>query len=229
MIRTTVGVLTVLTVVAIFGGCVGFGKVVLDNPTANGSLDQSYLFSPNHRVTHVHLALPEADLAIEGDRDSTSVLVGPLLPFIPWPPGIATLLFKEEGEPDQPLRIHMRLAPKDRSLNINAQKMVLLLEDGRQLVPARVKGPSPLETKKVVGVEKLFYVCTGMDYERTMGFEETITGPVCLTLEYGISAVPNKSFTLLIKGLSASSQMIEVSPIRFDKHSHYDIYMFTSR
>jgi hypothetical protein len=215
MMRTTVGALTVFTVVATFGGCAGFGKIVLDKPTANGSIDHSYLFSPNYRVPHVHLALPEADLAIEGDRESTSVLIGPLLPFIPRPPGIATLLFNGEKEPDLPLRIHMRLAPKDRSLNINAQRTVLLLEDGRRLVPARVKGPSSLETKKVVGGEKPIYVCTEIDYEKIMGFEKTITGPICLTLEYSVSAVPNKPFTLFIEGLSASSQMIEVPTIRF--------------
>lgn len=104
----------------------------------------------------------------------------------------------------------MRLAPKNRSLNINTQKMVLLLEYGRRLVPTQVKGPAPLEAKKVVGGEN-FFVCAEIDYGRIMGFEQAILGPGCITLEYGVSA-PHESFTLFIEGLTASSQLIKVPP-----------------
>ena len=58
MTKITVGV-TVITVVAVLGGCTGFGKVVLSKPSANDSLDHSYLFGPNYRVPHIQLTLPE--------------------------------------------------------------------------------------------------------------------------------------------------------------------------
>ena len=220
--------LAALFVVASFGGCTGFGKVLLYKPTANGSVEHSYLFSPNYRVPHIHLSLPAADIAIEGDRVSTSVLVGPVLPFIPWPPGIMTLLFNEK-EPDLSLRIHIRLVPKDIPVLIHPQKIVLLFEDDRRLLPVRVQGPVPLETKRLFGVEKTTYVCNEAHYGSSVEFETALAAPACLTLEYDISAVPDRPFTLLMDGLSASSNLLEILPVHFARHSQYDIYAIVIR
>ena len=58
-----------------------------------------------------------------------------------------------------------------------------------------------------------------------MGFEKTITGPACLTLEYGVSAVPNNLSHSLLKGYQPLRRRLRFPTIRFDKHSHDDVYI----
>src|SRR5437867_10873183 len=116
---------TVVMLSALYA-CAGIGRVVYDQPAAPESVDRSYLFNAGYRVPHVHFELPGIALAVVGDRDATSALVGPLLPFIPWPPGIVSLIFARDREPDPPLHIHLRIAPKVEEIAFNPAKAFLI-------------------------------------------------------------------------------------------------------
>ena len=218
---------TVVMLSALYA-CAGFGRVVYDQPAAPGSVDSSYLFNTGYRVPHVHFELPGIALAVVGDRDATSVLVGPLLPFIPWPPGLVSLIFARDSEPDPPLRIHLRIAPKDEEIAFNAAKAFLITEDGRHLYPIRQRGPAPLLMKKVYLSSASYYDCAEKAFEKLVELEISIKEQVCVTLEYELSAVPSQPFTLFIEGLSHSRKVVTVPPIRFHKASQIDLYMFSN-
>ena len=210
--------------------CAGIGRVVYDQPAAPGSVDRSYLFNAGYRVPHIHLELPGLALAVVGDRDATSALVGPLfLPFIPWPPGIVSLIFARDSEPDLPLRIHLRIAPKVEEIAFNPAKAFLITKDGRHLYPIRLRGPAPLSKSHVWGDRsRIYYNCGEKAFEKLVELEMSIKEQVCLTLEYELSAVPREPFTLFIEGLSHSGKVIAVPPISFHKVSHIDLYGFSN-
>jgi len=228
MTEKVIGILGVMVMLSALYACVGFGRVVYDQPAAPESGSRSYLFNTGYRVPHVHFELPGIALAVVGDRDATSALVGPFLPFIPWPPGIVSLILARDREPDPPIRIHLRIAPKDEEIAFNAAKAFLITEDGRHLYPIRQRGPAPLLMNKVYLSSGIYYNCAEKALEKLVELEISIKEQVCLTLEYELSAVPSQPFTLFIEGLSHSRKAIAVPPIRFHKASHIDLYMFSN-
>jgi len=229
MIGRIIQVLGVLVMLGALYACAGFGRVVYDQPSAPESVNHSYLFNAGYRVPHIHFELPGVALAVVGDRDSTSALVGPLLPFIPWPPGIISLILARDSEPDPPLRIHLRIAPKVEEIAFNPAKALLISEDGRRVHPIRQRGPAPLSRSHVWGDRTaIYYNCGEKAFEKLVDSMMSIEEQVCVTLEYELPAVPNQPFTLFIEGLSHSRKAIPVPPIRFHKTSHIDLYGFSN-
>jgi hypothetical protein len=223
-----IGILRTLVMLSALCACSGLGRVVYDQPTAPGSVDRSYLFNAGYRVPHIHFELPEIALAVVGDRDATSAFVGPLfLPFIPWPPGIVSLILARDSEPDPPLWIHLRIAPKVEEIAFNPAKAFLITKDGRHLYPIRLRGPTPLSKSHVWGDRSIiYYNCGEKAFEKLVELEMSIKEQVCVTLEYELSAVPSEPFTLFIEGFSHSRKAIAVPPISFHKASHIDWYGF---
>src|SRR5437762_5920485 len=144
MTEKVIGILGVMVMLSALYACVGFGRVVYDQPAAPESGSRSYLFNTGYRVPHVHFELPGIALAVVGDRDATSAFVGPFLPFIPWPPGIVSLILGRGSEPNPPLRVQLRIAPKDEEIAFNSARVFLNTEDGRHLYPIRKSGPTAL-------------------------------------------------------------------------------------
>lgn len=221
-----VAILTFISVLVSLNACGGAGIVTYNEPISPKPTYKSPLFDPGTRLgLFASINLEEIDMTVRGERDTTTVAVGPLfLTVIPWPPGIYRLIFDRDRTPDPPLPIEIRLAPKAGPVSFNAMKVALVFDKGQRLLPKASYWVAPLKTFKLLGSESHYCDSTETKQVQVIENDISITESSCLRLEYDAPAVPKESFTLFIEGLSGTAQPIVIPPIRFERGSHFDTY-----
>jgi len=221
----TVITLTLLSVLISLNACGGMGVVTYNAPTSPKPTYKSPLFDPGtpglDEISSINLE--EMDMTVRGDRDTSTVAIGPLfLTIIPWPPGIYRLIFDRPSDPPLPLEI--RMAPKAGPVIFNAMKVFLVFDNGQRLQPKTRFLITPLTTLKLPGSETRYCNSPEGIELQVMEKEISITGASCVRLEYDAPAVPKEPFTVFIEGLSGKAQRIAVPPIRFERRSRFDVY-----
>jgi hypothetical protein len=200
-------------------GCVATGQYKFLEPDAPGAVRESGY--SNYRVIivwrspdQVRLApLPGMDLVVRACNrtEVKPVTVAPFIPIIPWPPGIVKAF---TAVPDLPLVVSINFAsgvgygfdPAKVMVHTPAGSFApraFAMRENGALCSPRPDGPLPDEP---------LYV----------------RGPITVTLEFELPAIPEQAFSLEIGGVQAGSAAVAVPPIRLRRGSEWILYPFSS-
>ncbi len=226
------GFAAIISVGLLLQGCFGLVHSVVSKPTVSEEAGQHVGRYGFTRLNQIQLVFPDATITVQSlNRLDRLVSIGPLLPIVPWPPGLIGLMIPYPQKP--PLWIGIQVVPKKADIVINPDTIQLLTQTGdiikprvwsyeapRYLAP-RLCVKQPGLWASMAGVVRGYRPLTFPLLGKLQPLEKpiTITRPNCIWLEFAVSPDPDQLFVLLLEGMEINRQVSSIPPVSFTKES----------